>query len=125
MVLYKQNTSTAIRTLCTSCSKLKKRYDRRVLILMYYFIVNVRLVVKDMITKRKLDGMESLKANRIGLCINLLKTKQNLLHIRNQFVPRCKHFSSWLKTKQLMTYKTKSLFVLRSIQNTQSKASTM
>jgi len=23
---------------------------------------------------------------------NLLKTKRNLLYIRNQFVPRCKHF---------------------------------
>jgi len=27
-----------------------------------------------------------------ALAINLLKTKRNLLYIRNQFVPRCKHF---------------------------------
>jgi hypothetical protein len=26
------------------------------------------------------------------LCINLLKTKRNVLYIRNQFVPRSKHF---------------------------------
>ena len=28
--------------------------------------------------------------------INLLKTKRNLLYIRNQSVPRCKHFPPWL-----------------------------
>jgi hypothetical protein len=28
--------------------------------------------------------------------INLLKTKCNLLYIRNQSVPRCKHFPTWL-----------------------------
>ena len=27
---------------------------------------------------------------------NLLKTKRNLLDIRNQSVPRCKHFPPWL-----------------------------
>jgi hypothetical protein len=40
--------------------------------------------------------------------INLLKTKRNLLYIRNQSVPRCKHFPARLKkTNQLMTYKAK------------------
>jgi len=28
--------------------------------------------------------------------INLLKTKHNVLYIRNQSVPRCKHFPPWL-----------------------------
>jgi len=28
--------------------------------------------------------------------INLLKTTRNLLYIRNQSVPRCKHFPTWL-----------------------------
>jgi len=28
----------------------------------------------------------------LWILINLLKTKHNLLYIRNQFVPRCKHF---------------------------------
>jgi hypothetical protein len=27
---------------------------------------------------------------------NLLKTKRNLLYLKNQSVPRCKHFPSWL-----------------------------
>jgi hypothetical protein len=31
------------------------------------------------------------------LCFNLLKTKHNLLYIRNQSVPRCKHFPTRLK----------------------------
>jgi hypothetical protein len=39
---------------------------------------------------------------------NLLKTKRYLLYIRNQFVPRCKHFPTWFKkTNQLMTYTAK------------------
>jgi hypothetical protein len=28
--------------------------------------------------------------------LKLLKTKRNLVYIRKQSVPRCKHFSSWL-----------------------------
>ena len=31
-------------------------------------------------------------ANTPKIMINLLKTKRNLLYIRNQFVPRSKHF---------------------------------
>jgi len=27
-----------------------------------------------------------------ALRINLFKTKRNLLYVRNQFIPRCKHF---------------------------------
>jgi hypothetical protein len=39
---------------------------------------------------------------------NSLKTKRNLLYIRSQSVPRCKHFPPRLKkTSQLMTYKAK------------------
>ena len=38
---------------------------------------------------------------------NLLK-KCNLLYIRKQSVPRCKHFMPRLKTNQLMTYKAKA-----------------
>ena len=34
----------------------------------------------------------SLKMSRLPLPINLLKTKCNVLYIRNQSVPRCKHF---------------------------------
>jgi len=40
--------------------------------------------------------------------INLSKAKHNLLYIRNQSVPRCKHFpSTVIKTNQLMTYTAK------------------
>jgi len=39
---------------------------------------------------------------------NLLKTKRNLLYIRNQSVPRCKHFHYGYKNSQSMTYKTKA-----------------
>jgi hypothetical protein len=39
--------------------------------------------------------------------INLLKMKHNLLYIRNQSVPRCKHFPPIIKTNQLMMYKAK------------------
>ena len=40
--------------------------------------------------------------------INLLKTKRNLLYIRNQFVPRSKLVPPWLqKPSQLMIYKAK------------------
>ena len=38
---------------------------------------------------------------------NLLKTKRNLLYIRNQFVPRSKHSITVIKTNQLMMYKAK------------------
>ena len=39
---------------------------------------------------------------------NLLKTKRNLLYIRNQFVPRSKHFPhTFIKTNQFMLYKAK------------------
>ena len=38
---------------------------------------------------------------------NLLKTKLNLLYIRNQSVPRSKLSTMVIKTNQLMTYKTK------------------
>ena len=31
-----------------------------------------------------------------ALRINLLKTKRKLIYIRNQSVPRCKHFPAWL-----------------------------
>ena len=39
--------------------------------------------------------------------INLLKTKRNLLYIRNQSVPRSKLSTTVIKTKQLMMYKAK------------------
>jgi len=32
----------------------------------------------------------------MNVAVNLLKTKRNLLYIRNQSVPRCKHFPSRL-----------------------------
>jgi len=57
--------------------------------------------------------------------INLLKTKRNLLYIRNQTVPRCKHFLPRLYPISLCCTKQKPLSVLRSVQNTQRKASTM
>jgi len=35
---------------------------------------------------------------QIAICyVNLLKTKRNLIYIRNQSVPRCKHFPPWLQ----------------------------
>jgi hypothetical protein len=33
--------------------------------------------------------------------------ERNMLHIRNQSVPRCKHFTTVIKTSQLMMYKAK------------------
>ena len=56
--------------------------------------------------------------------INLLKTKRNLLYIRNQSVPRSKHFlPRLLKTNQLMTYKTKAAVCsdIRTKHSTQSE----
>ena len=42
------------------------------------------------------------------LILNLLNTKRNLLYIRNQSVPRSKHFPAWfIETNQLMTYEAK------------------
>ena len=38
---------------------------------------------------------------------NLLKTKRNPLYIRNQPVPRSKHFPPVIKTNQSMLYKAK------------------
>jgi len=50
---------------------------------------------------------------------NLLKTKCNLLYIRNQTVPRCKHFPLRLLKLISQWYITqRSLYVLRSVQNT-------
>jgi hypothetical protein len=46
--------------------------------------------------------------------INPLKTKRTPLYLKTQFVPRCKHFSSWLyKPISLCCKWHKSLFVLR------------
>jgi len=40
---------------------------------------------------------------------NLIQTKSNLLYVRNQFVPRCKHFPPRLKkASQLTTYTAKA-----------------
>jgi hypothetical protein len=36
-----------------------------------------------------------------------LKTSGNLFYIRTQFVPRCKHYTSVIKTGLLMFYKAK------------------
>jgi len=33
-----------------------------------------------------------IRLRNARICFNLLKTKSNLLYIRNQSVPRCKHF---------------------------------
>ena len=58
--------------------------------------------------------------------INLLKTKRNLLYIRNQCVPRSKHFIQRLyKPISQCCLKQKSPSVLISVQNTQRKASAM
>jgi len=58
--------------------------------------------------------------------INLLKTKHNLLYIRKQSVQRCKHFPRRLqKPVSLCCIKQLLLFVLRSAQNPQRKASNM
>jgi len=40
--------------------------------------------------------------------LNLLITKRNLPYIRNQSVPRCKHFPPAIKTNQVMMYKAKA-----------------
>ena len=39
--------------------------------------------------------------------INLLKTKRNLIYIRNQSVPRSKRSTKVIKTNQSMMYKAK------------------
>ena len=39
--------------------------------------------------------------------INPLKTKPRLLYLKTQFVPRCKHSTTVIKTDQLMQYKAK------------------
>jgi len=36
----------------------------------------------------------------LSILINLLKTKLNLLYIRNQSVPRCEHSTTVIKTNQ-------------------------
>ena len=55
---------------------------------------------------------------------NLLKTKRNLLYIRNQPVPRSKHFQPRLiKTSQLAMYKAKVAVCsdIRTKRSTQSE----
>jgi hypothetical protein len=46
-----------------------------------------------------------------------------MLHIRNQSVPRCKHFTTVIKTSQLMMYKAKVAVCseIRKKQSTQSE----
>jgi hypothetical protein len=53
----------------------------------------------------------------MATCLNPLMTKP-ICYISNQSVPRCKHSTSVKRTNLLMTYKRKSLFVLRATQNT-------
>ena len=48
-----------------------------------------------------------LPRNLAVLSFNLLKTKRNLLYVRNQSVPRRKLSATVIKTKQLITYKAK------------------
>jgi len=50
--------------------------------------------------------------------------KRNLLYIMNQSVPRCKHSTTVIKTSQ-WPIQQRPLSVLRSVQNTQRKESTM
>ena len=54
---------------------------------------------------------------------NLLKTKRNLLYIRNQFVPRSKLSTTVIKTNQLMLYKAKVIVYsdIRTKHSTQSE----
>ena len=61
---------------------------------------------------------------KIYIGFNLLKTKRNLLYIRNQSVPRSKHFpTTVIKTNQLMTYKAKAAVCsdIRTKHSTQSE----
>jgi len=56
--------------------------------------------------------------------LNILKTKRVQRYIRNQSVPRSKHFSTVvIKTNQLMLYKSKVAvsFEIRTIYSTQSE----
>ena len=58
--------------------------------------------------------------------INPFKTKSRLLYLETQFVPRSKHFSSWLQKPVSWRYiGQKSLLVLRYIQNTQIQCGKM
>ena len=47
----------------------------------------VKLILQERFLKTNLN---------MYTCFNLLKTKRNLLYVRNQSVPRSKHFPPWL-----------------------------
>ena len=60
---------------------------------------------------------------RVWNNINLLKTKRNMLYVRNQFVPRSKLSTTVIKTNQLMLYKAKVVVCsdIRTKHSTQSE----
>jgi len=62
-------TSAIVAALCSSCS-LQKYLER------------LRAALNE--------------AGQLLVSVNLLKTKRRLLDLKTQFVPRSKHFSSWL-----------------------------
>ena len=51
-----------------------------------------RLLLCCSVLEEALRWIEKLNKKPIYCSLNLLKTKSNLLYIRNQFVPRSKHF---------------------------------
>jgi len=64
----------------------------------------------------------NVMTDSIQNCLNLLETKHNLLYIRNQTVPRCKH---GYKTSQLMAYTAKAAVSSEIVQNSERRASTL
>jgi hypothetical protein len=62
---------------------------------------HIRILEIKIKSKNVLDEIKGIKK------INRLKTKRNLLYIRNQSVPRCKHFTTIIKINQLTMYRAK------------------
>jgi hypothetical protein len=75
----------------------RKVNEKHLVIMVDYFILKRSFLINDKIYFCMFDVIMvfyiSLPSSPN---INLLKTKQNLLHIRNQSVPRCKPFPPWL-----------------------------
>jgi len=58
--------------------------------------LNIGAFPTYMLDKRELEQTDTNYLYFPTNALNLLQTKRNLLYIRNQSVPRCKHFPSRL-----------------------------
>ena len=72
--------------------------------LLYLFIhfstniiyINLRIAYNNFFFACEVLAFVYTNSKPISISINLLKTKRRLLYLKTQFVPRSKHFSSWL-----------------------------